>query len=453
MRASSVFFVVLVTAFVGESFSGRGLPPGSFEPWEFVLFPRGAALLDELSSAVSRGRHLERLQVHLGERDVEFLEPVLAAQRRKQRCLEEDLLRDPEFGGVEVSMGDLVESSRLFPSRRRHRGCAAMVGVELARRWTHGSVLVVVEDDATVRRARERLPETRFRRVRTLKAAAAAKSSSQQQPQQRPRRQRRRRRQLVDDDDDDNDDEAKDKEVDLDDDELDEVADAPMSTSVALPVMPMGMPGTAAPAGSAGAAEQNPELGKLLRLWRAEASCPEVLPWAGELFEKFVAMSEKQEAMVDATLRDSEDAHDVLFVGPLYHVDLSRVRFALAAYARARLGKIIAQAGHVDRDRLGPAEARFLDRFNDLVAKHHEHALLRDLPPEATEDLVDIPAAASATPPMDAFVFVNVVADDLGDVPVGVTDHDTSELTKGDTYVLPYARVKDLVLDGQVELV
>ena len=216
--------------------------------------------------------------------------------------------------------------------------------------------------------------------------------------------------------------------------------------------MSMGMP-------NAGPTEPitqvNPQYEKLMAAWRAEEQAPELLPWQGEVYETFLGMVEKQEAMVEATLRSGNaDAHDVLFVGPLYQMDLARVKYTLAAYVRMRLKKITTQAAHVDISFLSDAENTFRQRFLDLITKHHRDAFLNDLPPEAdTFDHDDDLALAVTKPPnLDAFVFVKVNSD-LGHVPVGLNEYDTSELEQGDVYVLPYARIRHLLTQGHLDLV
>ena len=240
----------------------------------------------------------------------------------------------------------------------------------------------------------------------------------------------------------------------LEDEAVEEETPAPMSMNMG---MSMGMPGDDSAAG--GSAVRNPEFDALMRAWRAEEHCPEVLPWEGEVYENFVQMIERQEQTIDDTLRSGEaDSHDVLFVGPLYQMDLARVKFTLAAYVRARLRKILAQAGHIAADetswgRLSDSEQKFVQGFLTLLIKHHRHAFLDDLPPEVwTDDAADdaIAMALSKKPQMDSFLFANVT-EDLGHVQLD--DDDSSFLEKGDTYVLPYARVQDFVHDKRLELI
>ena len=124
------------------------LGPGSFEPAEWATFPRGTQLLDEIAATIASGRHLERIQVTLGARDLAFLEGKPRPSFRKETTV------DPVFGGVEVPVEALFGGRKT--RARRERPSTATAAVELAHRWTHGEVLLVVESGRVARRVRER---------------------------------------------------------------------------------------------------------------------------------------------------------------------------------------------------------------------------------------------------------------------------------------------------------
>ena len=86
-------------------------------------------LLEELSETLSKGRHLTRLQVRLGAKDVAYVGDIMQEQEPPRRV---DLM----YGGIEVP---------LFSPPAHLRWSSALIGVDLAQRWAHGDVLLLVE--------------------------------------------------------------------------------------------------------------------------------------------------------------------------------------------------------------------------------------------------------------------------------------------------------------------
>jgi len=90
--------------------------------------------------------------------------------------------------------------------------------------------------------------------------------------------------------------------------------------------------------GGGGGADVNPSVGALLRAWASEKASPELLPFRADLVEPL------REAL-DAQLKAlREGGVPGTYVPGLYRLDAERVKFALAAYLRARLGKVRARA-------------------------------------------------------------------------------------------------------------
>lgn len=184
---------------------------------------------------------------------------------------------------------------------------------------------------------------------------------------------------------------------------------------------------------AAASARQNPAYQDLLIAWQNEEYSPELLPYKD--VEALVTAVENQEKNVEAAM--SGDVTDNLFTAPMYQADVARVRYALAAYARARLRKILAHADHVET--MSETERAFRDRFLALCAKHHRSAFLQDIP----DHFADV-GVITKPPALDDFVFTRVNKD------VDVNDE---TLEAGDLYVLPYEKIQAHVDSGECDLV
>ncbi|KAJ1461821.1 hypothetical protein M885DRAFT_476623, partial [Pelagophyceae sp. CCMP2097] len=223
-------------------------------------------------------------------------------------------------------------------------------------------------------------------------------------------------------------------------------------------------------AGSSNEPEVNDRFRALIRVWRSEEACPEVLSWRGDLFDELQQLAESQEDSVEATKSSgTANVDDALFLAPMYEKDLARVRYVLGAYVRCRLAKIQRHAGHIATDevamaRLSDGEQRYCERYLAIVAKHHRAALLSDLPPMFSDGAIGEDGAAvrdegcpallarAVTRPFDLnqFVFARVTAD-LGDVVIDDETEATQYLGLGDVHVLRYDPVKTLAQSGDLE--
>ena len=78
----------------------------------------------------------------------------------------------------------------------------------------------------------------------------------------------------------------------------------------------------------------NPEVGDLVRAWSKEKASPELLPYRGDLVDVL-------RSHVDDQLENlREGAVSGVYLPGLYRLDIERIKFALSAYLRARLGKV-----------------------------------------------------------------------------------------------------------------
>ena len=82
----------------------------------------------------------------------------------------------------------------------------------------------------------------------------------------------------------------------------------------------------------------NPLVGDLVRAWASEKAAPELLPFRTDLV---CALRETLGAQLDALRAGSVPG---TYLPGLYRLDAERVKFALAAYLRTRLGKVCARA-------------------------------------------------------------------------------------------------------------
>uniref|UniRef100_A0A7S3NJX6 DNA replication complex GINS protein SLD5 n=1 Tax=Aureoumbra lagunensis TaxID=44058 RepID=A0A7S3NJX6_9STRA len=244
-----------------------------------------------------------------------------------------------------------------------------------------------------------------------------------------------------------------------------------------MPMMPMGMPGANEEipdnVDEVGVvrAEWNPRYQELIRAWQSEENGPEILEWKDDLYKELFNLVEQQEAMIQATLSDTNaTAEDSLFVAPLYQADVARVKFVLAAYVRARLIKLQKCAGYIAKDpdvwaRLSEHEQTFINKYLDLLYQHHRASFVYDLPKEyggTDKPLDDLdgnnPQASLALeitspPDLEAYVFIRCLTE-VGDVHVG-DEHinDTAYFAEGDMHIVRYGLIRHLILQGDVELV
>mmetsp|Transcript_14774 Transcript_14774/g.32105 ORF Transcript_14774/g.32105 Transcript_14774/m.32105 type:complete len:323 (+) Transcript_14774:148-1116(+) len=217
----------------------------------------------------------------------------------------------------------------------------------------------------------------------------------------------------------------------------------------------------------------NPDYEQLKALWTSELACPELLPHDAETVVQNVDELEKKEEIIDELLqrskqqRQSREASGELasLVAQITKMDSDRTRFMLVDLARTRMAKIENHALHNRTlvDRMTEEERSYLRQYGELLEKHYRRTVLNHLPKEAWKKL-DEPEMIDS-PDLEQFIFCRVIEtvqidvtgepnalnedlanddDDFGD---NIQEH-----AAGSFLIVMYKQVRDLVLEGKVEL-
>lgn len=84
----------------------------------------------------------------------------------------------------------------------------------------------------------------------------------------------------------------------------------------------------------------NPDVKELVLAWRNEKASPELLPYRSDLVDRLRGHIEEQlEGLRGGAVGG-------VYLPGLYRLDLDRVKYLLAAYLRARLGKVRLALAH-----------------------------------------------------------------------------------------------------------
>ena len=99
---------------------------------------------------------------------------------------------------------------------------------------------------------------------------------------------------------------------------------------------------------------RNPQIENLVKAWRTEVNCPEVLPYKEALVKYFINTLKDQEDRLEAKLdelddenEESDDRANKMALHDIYSMDMERVKYSLARYLRVRILKIENIPSHV----------------------------------------------------------------------------------------------------------
>lgn len=220
----------------------------------------------------------------------------------------------------------------------------------------------------------------------------------------------------------------------------------------------------------------NPDYEQLKGLWTSELACPELLPADAETIAINTEELNKKEEIIEELLqrsktqqRQREASGEVAsLVAQITKMDMDRTRFMLVDLARTRMAKIENHALHNRTliDRMTEEERVYLQQYGELLEKHYRRTVLDHLPKEAWKKL-DEPEMIDS-PNLEQFVFCRVLDetvsidvngetsalnDDLADNDEDDYAGDNIQDHAGGSYlIVMYKQVKDLVLEGKVEL-
>jgi len=232
--------------------------------------------------------------------------------------------------------------------------------------------------------------------------------------------------------------------------------------------------------------EEDLEYTQLKRLWITEMSCPELFPFDPETFDMHKNLLQGQEELIaelsnaassshlstDATgqpvsvrnKKKSKEADPNLtsLAASIYRMEADRVRFLLADLARFRLTKIESHPLYMRnmRDRMSENEVKYLISYGELLEKHLRRTVLNHMPRDSLKKL-DEPEMIDS-PDLDEYVFCKIMENVvIGDETSGINEEDDEnfdgmdgpqEYAAGSSLIARYDLVKDLVLEGKIEL-
>jgi GINS complex subunit 4 len=186
---------------------------------------------------------------------------------------------------------------------------------------------------------------------------------------------------------------------------------------------------------------------RLKKAWCAEQFSPEILAYEGDLVEGHLRRLAEMERSLDVEFSSSEQK----MLANVYEMECERIKYVLKAYLKLRVHKIerfvmyILQ--HRLTDRLSAKEREYAQAYCDLLGEHLHKAFLCQLP-DSFQSLTE--PAMLPRPNLDRHVFVRVTAH-IGDFQLDDTSLVNLEL--GDTYVMRYRAVQELLRQRRVELI
>lgn len=230
--------------------------------------------------------------------------------------------------------------------------------------------------------------------------------------------------------------------------------------------------------GDEGGRVHDPDYEQLKSLWKNEIASPELMPSDNEIVSVHVDVLEGQEETVDDLFQRSKQQRQSRDVGAsgelaslvaqITKMDLDRTRFMLVDLARTRMAKIENHALHNKTmvDRMTEEEVSYLRQYEELVEKHYQRTVLNHMPAEAWRRLDDPEMIDS--PDLEQFVFCRALEPieiDVSSEPnvlnEGENENDEDEDDYGHSLqahpagaclIVMYKKVRDLVVEGKVEL-
>ncbi|KAI9853062.1 MAG: GINS complex subunit [Vezdaea acicularis] len=197
------------------------------------------------------------------------------------------------------------------------------------------------------------------------------------------------------------------------------------------------------------------DLHTLTRLWVAERSAPEVLPWDAEMMGRVLEGIRKQIDLVEAETGNEDPRASFRLI--IIQTELERWKYLVRSYLRARLAKIDKHALHYLRQStfpsassspplLNPSELAYARTHQSLLQAHYQASFLNAFP-EQLRGLEDTAGGISMVeePDLEAVVWVRVLAEGV--------EVEGERQERGAVLVVRWRSVRGGVLRGGVELV
>lgn len=136
--------------------------------------------------------------------------------------------------------------------------------------------------------------------------------------------------------------------------------------------------------------------------------------------------------------------------------ELERWKYLVRSYLRARLAKLDKYTLHylspTNRTRLAPSEISFANRHQVLLYKHYMSSFLHTFPPHMRGINDTTVVSMVDAPDLDTAVFIRTLRECVVKGK-GVASDDKFEASPGEVLIARWSDVKQLVLEGDAELV
>ncbi|KAL9600734.1 MAG: hypothetical protein Q9219_002975 [cf. Caloplaca sp. 3 TL-2023] len=186
-----------------------------------------------------------------------------------------------------------------------------------------------------------------------------------------------------------------------------------------------------------GPPQETRDLQELTRAWVNERGAPELLPWPSALMDR-IEVVEEQVGNTDPKTN---------FRLIIIQTELERFKFLIDKFTLYFLNNPTQSA------RLSPSELQYATSHQALLEGHYRSSFLSQFPPSLRR-LDDTAGGISMIeqPDADNAVFVRALRD-VGE-PIVVEGTDINfEMRRGDVYVVRWSAVRDLVMEGNAELI
>ncbi|KAI9304684.1 hypothetical protein BJ944DRAFT_266449 [Cunninghamella echinulata] len=194
----------------------------------------------------------------------------------------------------------------------------------------------------------------------------------------------------------------------------------------------------------------------LTRAWMNERNAPELLPYMKNIIDALIEQIEEQTAFV---MDEMSSSIENKFISMLYQTEVERVRYLIKSYLRTRLFKIekytLELLRKPDMDSLmSPQEIVYARRYQELVEVHNHESFLSHLPVaqhRQDETVGDLKMVVSAN--LEAPVFCQVL-ENIGEINWEINNRmETTELEKGEIYIIRYRAIKTYLEQGRIRLI
>ncbi|CCH59638.1 hypothetical protein TBLA_0B08230 [Henningerozyma blattae CBS 6284] len=205
----------------------------------------------------------------------------------------------------------------------------------------------------------------------------------------------------------------------------------------------------------------------LIELWRNERCSPELLPYPTKLLDRILPRLQQQMEYIESLSMGFISEYSQSSKLPLLcmEAELERLKFVIRSFLRCRLKKIdkynfylqsiIASSDTDSANLLSKQESIYLNKHSQILLKLFNNSILKHMPVDL-QAIQDTEGSISMVdePKWDQFVFIYVK--DLSTQSFMVTIpqlNEEVELSPGSIYVMRYSVIRDLLMQGKIQLI